>query len=165
VSDADALDCARSLCEAQVEESLACESFGFLDRRNDVYETLCLLADPLCVQSPELGCSRTCGTDEGGGEDLLDNDVCNDGHPEDGAGPTRCPRGSDCGDCPKHPCTPAGRACESHGDCCGFFGVGALCARSGEQGATCRAGCNDDHPCPTGFGCLETMLGPVCIEN
>lgn len=159
--------CARNLCMNQLSEDMTCESFGF--EVDETFINLCLDADPVCVPKPELGCSNTCGTSEGVGGNLVMNNRCEDGHDEDSVS-SRCPRGTDCDDCGPHPCVPPLEECVNHGDCCGFFGTGALCVdpdgATGEETPYCLLRCNEEEECSEGFRCVGTDgAGSVCVPD
>lgn len=147
--------CARDLCEEQLADELGCEDFGF--QAGEMFVNLCLDADPMCVPQPELGCTNTCGSRTGGlGGNLVDNNRCEDGKEGDSVSSV-CPRGTDCDDCGPHPCVAQGDVCANHGDCCGFYGTGALCVTV-EEGADpiCLKSCDDDLPCEDDFVCTAT---------
>ncbi len=162
----DTVACARELCMNQVDETMTCETFGF--EADGEFINLCLDADPLCVPMPELGCTNTCGTSDGVDGQLVANDRCEDGHDEDSVS-SRCPRGTDCEDCGPHPCVAPGDECVNHGDCCGFFGPGALCVDPDgpERPRTpyCLVTC-DTSECDDGFTCTPTLgAGSVCVAD
>lgn len=160
----DDADCAQDLCEGAAE--LTCESFGI--EVDGKFESYCLARDPRCVVAPELGCSDVCGSSEDQvGGDFADNGVCEDGSGDSVS--SVCTRGSDCTDCGPQVCIEAGRECQSHGDCCGFYGpAGALCVdpdgQSRPMPSTCLLGCDADHPCPRGSLCNPTTGNTdVCV--
>ena len=148
----DDVDCARDLCQAQLDAT--CETFGV--EQGGTFESWCLDSDPECVQNDELGCSNTCGTDDGVGGQLVANGTCEDGHEADSSSSV-CDRGTDCEDCGPHACAAPLEDCAVHSDCCGFYGSGALCvaAREGSQ-TFCVQVCDDERPCPEDFRCVET---------
>jgi len=165
----DRIACAKSLCEDQIDEDLACDDFGVEVASPRTYETLCFDLDPTCVQKAEIGCSNVCGTANKVGGDLSKNGICEDGHEPDSVSGA-CSRGTDCEDCGAHPCAAAGKACVNHGDCCGFYGPGALCVDpdgpSGEEDPFCLPTCDADNPCPTGFRCSPTTgASDVCVPR
>jgi hypothetical protein len=58
----------------------------------------------------------------------------------------------------------------NHGDCCGFFGTGALCVDpDGEQGPEapyCLLRCNEEEECAADFRCVGTDgAGSVCVPR
>lgn len=161
--------CATSLCEDQIDDELTCDDYGVEITEEGTYETLCFDLDPLCVQKAEIGCSDVCGSNDKVGGDYTQNGICEDGKQGDSSS-SRCNRGTDCSDCGPHPCAPAGEACVNHGDCCGFYGVGALCVdpdgREGPEAPYCLPTCNDDNPCPEGFRCNPTTgQSEVCVPD
>lgn len=150
--ECDDLECAQDMCQAQLDAT--CETFGAA--RNGTFETWCLDHDPECVQADALGCSNTCGTDDGVGGQLVGNGECEDGVEGDSSASV-CDRGTDCEDCGAHACAPPLADCSVHSDCCGFYGSGALCVAAREGAQTfCVQICDDERPCPEDFTCVET---------
>ena len=171
--DCTNLSCAMQLCDDQNDTALTCDDFGIeqvVDNERR-YETMCIERDPLCVQKHEIGCSDVCGSDDGVNGDYVDNNICEDGHETSQS--SLCNRGTDCTDCGPHPCIAAGEECTNHGDCCGFYGAGALCVdpddRPGIPGPkppVCNPICDraDPDSCPDGFRCQETSIDKsVCV--
>jgi len=164
----DQLACAQQTCEDQVAEDLTCGDFGVEVSNPRKYETLCFELDPRCVQKPEIGCTDVCGSNNKVGGDLCDNGFCEDGHEPDSVSGA-CSRGTDCTDCGPHPCAPTGETCVNHGDCCDFYGDGALCVDpdgpTGSADPFCLPTCTATNPCPTGYRCNPTSRPDtsVCV--
>jgi hypothetical protein len=166
----DNLSCATQLCRDQIDPEYACNDYGTEKTIEGVrtFQTFCLDRDPLCVQHSEIGCSDVCGSDSNNtNADYVDNGVCEDGHAE--AQSSACDRGTDCTDCEPHPCGQAGADCVNHGDCCGFYGVGALCVDpDGEtkpKTPVCFPTCDEANPCPSGYMCNPTTgARDVCVK-
>jgi hypothetical protein len=164
------VSCATQLCRDQTDPELVCNDFGSEDDDDGlrIYQTFCIERDPLCVQKAEIGCSDVCGSDSNNTNgEYAGNGICEDGHAE--AQSSICDRGTDCTDCDPHPCKPAGGDCVNHGDCCGFYGVGALCVDpDGENRPmtpVCFPTCDEENPCPSGFQCRPTTgARDVCVE-
>lgn len=146
--------CAQNLCAGQAEYT--CEDFGAVDSDTGIYTSLCFENDPNCVGNADYGCSDTCGSIEteigGVGGDLADDGMCQDGG--EGSVSSVCARGTDCSDCSERECVVAGEGCNGHGDCCGFYGDGALCVEL-SAGPTCLASCTETGACPDGLRCVE----------
>jgi hypothetical protein len=171
----DDIACAKRYCESQTDPEMTCDDFGAERTRDDgvrAYETFCIDLDPLCVQNAELGCSDVCGSRDGTNGDYVGNDICEDGHETSTS--SVCDRGTDCTDCTPHPCKQAGVQCQNHGDCCGFYGIGALCvdpdARQGDPGPlppVCSPFCDGTAgSCPENFTCRQTTTDKrVCVPQ
>lgn len=158
----DSVDCAHDRC---VEQNVAaCATFGY-EANDGSFVSACLNDDPSCVLKPELGCSNVCGSDDGVGGQLVGNGQCEDGHEDSSS--SVCDRSTDCEDCGPHPCAPAGGTCTNHGDCCGFYGPGALCVSIMPSApAVCFVTCDDTQQCPPGFRCNPTSGdSSVCVSE
>ena len=169
------LSCATQLCSNQAAADLSCDDFGVEvvvegERR---YETMCIAQDPMCVQKHSIGCSDVCGSsDDGTNGEYVGNDICEDG--DEMSESTICDRGTDCTDCGPHPCKQAGVVCQNHGDCCGFYGLGALCVDPDDDETgpkplppVCSPFCDGTAgSCPENFDCrLTTTDKRVCVPK
>lgn len=165
--DPDQAGCGQQLCLGENERE--CEDFGFEDDKSGVFVAGCFDDDPACVLNEDFGCSDTCGDFENGtNAELANNGVCEDGGKGSMSEETpACPRGTDCSDCGKRVCAPAGNTCDGHGDCCGFYGGGAFCVMLGPDNGTCLATCTETRKCPSGFDCLpvDDMKNYVCAKS
>ena len=150
--DANPASCGNRLCVAEGKRT--CEEFGFEDTKTGVFIAGCFEDDPVCVLNENGGCSDTCGTVNGVNGLLADNGVCEDGgEGSEGAQSSACARGTDCTDCGTRTCASPGSRCETHGDCCGFFGGDSFCVDVPDVGGVCLAICTETRTCPTGMTC------------
>ena len=161
--DAD-VSCIARACRAQLE--MTCETFGSKDDATGVFGSFCFKTDPMCVVSPDLGCSDTCGTlsNRTGGQ-LAKNRICEDGG-DGSTGTTKCTRGTDCTDCGTRSCGAQGESCGRNGDCCGWTMGGAFCVDTG-GGQICLATCSDEKPCAGTALCTPLKEGgdAVCVPQ
>jgi hypothetical protein len=156
--------CIARACRAQLE--MTCETFGSKDDATGVFASFCFKNDPMCVVSPDLGCSDTCGnlSNRRGGQ-YANNGMCEDGG-EGSTASTRCTRGTDCTDCGTRSCGAQGESCSRNGDCCGWTMGGSFCVDTG-GGQICLATCSDDKPCAGTEMCISLKEGvnSVCVPQ
>lgn len=158
----DDVQCIVRACKAQL--AMTCETFGAKDAATGVFKSFCFETDPMCVPSPDLGCSDTCGTlsNRTGGQ-LAKNDSCEDGG-EGSSGMARCTRGTDCTDCGARMCATKLESCSRNGDCCGWTSGESFCVDTG-GGQVCLAACGADVPCEGDEICTPLRQGDdmVCV--